>query len=59
MSAKHATETREVVTCRIRPDLIRQLDALGLTERRSRSELIEMSVEMYLLKRPSKAKAGK
>jgi hypothetical protein len=48
MAAKHAPETREVVTCRLRPELIQRLDALADGDRRSRSEMIEIAVERLL-----------
>lgn len=44
MAARHAETPREVVTCRIEPELLRQLDVVAERERRSRSEMIEIAV---------------
>jgi metal-responsive CopG/Arc/MetJ family transcriptional regulator len=44
MAAKHAENTRSVVTCRIEPSLLERLDKVSEKEERSRSEMIERAV---------------
>jgi len=56
MSPRPAQEPREVVTCRILPDLIKKLDEIAAADNRSRSEMIEMAVREMIARNSKKAK---
>jgi predicted transcriptional regulator len=53
-AARHAKETREVVTFRMEPALIRGIEALAAADRRSRSEMIEQAVRELIERRQGK-----
>ncbi len=48
MAPSSSERPREVVTCRLRPDIVKRLDAEAKADNRSRSELIEMLCERGL-----------
>lgn len=63
--AKQSKEAREIVTCRIAPEIVVELDSIALAEARTRSQVIEIASREFVARynrkgvKPNGRKAAK